>query len=190
MRIVELQTSSGSHALARHADSVGQGSASVSIEVTRAKPNHLFLAYTVADPSGDLHLPPITSPSRSDELWRHTCCEAFLRLPSGAYHEFNFAPSTQWAAYCFDGYRSGMTAPEQALVPRITRQTSPYGFKLRVELDLGWISELPPAAPWRLGVSAVLERTDGGISYWALAHPPGKPDFHHPDSFVLELPPA
>ena len=34
-----------------------------------------------------------------------------------------------------------------------------------------------------------MKDVDGGISYWALAHPPGKPDFHHPDSFALTLPP-
>ena len=42
--------------------------------------------------------------------------------------------------------------------------------------------------PWRMGVSTVIETVDGAISYWALAHPPDKPDFHHPESFVLELP--
>ena len=45
-------------------------------------------------------------------------------------------------------------------------------------------------ASWRLGLSAVIEDTSGGKSYWALAHPPGKPDFHHADCFALELPPA
>jgi hypothetical protein len=27
----------------------------------------------------------------------------------------------------------------------------------------------------------------GALSYWALRHPPGKPDFHHPAGFALEL---
>jgi hypothetical protein len=39
----------------------------------------------------------------------------------------------------------------------------------------------------RLGLSAVVEATDGGLSYWALRHPPGKPDFHHIDAFALQL---
>jgi hypothetical protein len=30
---------------------------------------------------------------------------------------------------------------------------------------------------------------DGTKSYWALAHPQGKPDFHHVDSFALTLAP-
>jgi hypothetical protein len=33
----------------------------------------------------------------------------------------------------------------------------------------------------------VIEETNGAKSYWALKHPPGKPDFHHADGFVLEL---
>ena len=43
---------------------------------------------------------------------------------------------------------------------------------------------------WRLGLSAVIEEADGTKSYWALAHPPGSPDFHHADCFVVELPAA
>ena len=39
----------------------------------------------------------------------------------------------------------------------------------------------------RARLAAVIEATDGSLSYWALAHPSDKPDFHHPDSFVLEL---
>ena len=38
------------------------------------------------------------------------------------------------------------------------------------------------------GLTAVIETLDGAISYWALAHPAEKPDFHHPDSFILILP--
>ena len=47
---------------------------------------------------------------------------------------------------------------------------------------------LPPDADGRLGLSVVIETLDGAISYWALAHPSEKPDFHHPDSFILTLP--
>jgi hypothetical protein len=39
-------------------------------------------------------------------------------------------------------------------------------------------------------LSALIEDQNGGKSYWALAHPPGKPDFHHADSFALEFSPA
>jgi hypothetical protein len=33
----------------------------------------------------------------------------------------------------------------------------------------------------------VIEAIDGTLSYWALAHAPGSPDFHHLDCFALEL---
>lgn len=42
--------------------------------------------------------------------------------------------------------------------------------------------------PWLVALSAVIEEAHGAVSYWALAHPSDKPDFHHPDSFILELP--
>ena len=48
--------------------------------------------------------------------------------------------------------------------------------------------ELPAGATGPIGLCAVIERWDGAISYWALAHPSDKPDFHHPESFALELP--
>jgi hypothetical protein len=42
--------------------------------------------------------------------------------------------------------------------------------------------------PWQLGLSAVLEETDGTKSYWALAHGQGdKPDFHDPACFAERL---
>jgi hypothetical protein len=38
-----------------------------------------------------------------------------------------------------------------------------------------------------MGLSAVIEERDGMLSYWALRHAPGKPDFHRRDGFALEL---
>ena len=35
--------------------------------------------------------------------------------------------------------------------------------------------------------AAVVEETDGRLSYWALTHPAERPDFHHRDGFVLPL---
>jgi hypothetical protein len=49
---------------------------------------------------------------------------------------------------------------------------------------------LAARAPARLGLTAVIEEADGTRSFWALAHPPGEPDFHHPDCILLELPSA
>jgi hypothetical protein len=42
--------------------------------------------------------------------------------------------------------------------------------------------------PLRLAITAVIEDSQGALSYWALAHPASRPDFHHHNGFVLELP--
>ena len=168
-----------------HPDSRCDAAARIEAEAARPGPGKLLLRYLVSGTMSDLRLPAAAAPARADELWRHTCFEAFLRAsPGEAYYEFNFAPSKQWAAYRFDGYRSGMRVADEVGTPSIEVRSSGASFELRVTLDL------PSDAPWRLGLSAVIEETNGRISYWALAHPPGKADFHHPDCFALELPPA
>jgi hypothetical protein len=40
-----------------------------------------------------------------------------------------------------------------------------------------------------MSLAAVVEETDGTISYWALAHADGPPDFHHPACFRAQVPP-
>ena len=143
----------------------------------------LWFEYHVA-PSNTLIVPQFADPVRADGLWKTTCFELFAK-PSGGdtYFEFNFSPSFEWAAYAFDGYRLGMRElpcddPEISVTPG-----SPPSFFLSVEA----MPELP-SVPMRLNLTAVIEEIDGTKSYWALAHPAGKPDFHHPDGFVLELP--
>lgn len=123
---------------------------------------------------------PEPADGRVDELWRHTCFEAFVQA-DGGYVEFNLSPSGQWASYRFDAPRQGMrNAVEAPDVPFLLDHAQ-YRFSLETRL---WL----PNGARRLGLSAVIEATDGTISYWALAHPSDKPDFHHPASFVLELP--
>jgi len=58
----------------------------------------------------------------------------------------------------------------------------------RLALEAEVLLEPPPLTrSIRLGLSAVVESVDGGLSYWAMRHPPGKPDFHHVDAFALQL---
>jgi hypothetical protein len=42
---------------------------------------------------------------------------------------------------------------------------------------------------YQVGISAIVEERGGRRSFWALNHPSGEPDFHHPDCFALKLPP-
>ena len=98
--------------------------------------------------------------------------------------------SGQWAAYQFSGYRSGMRVADEITAIPIVLRSRPGGCTLHASLDQHRFAGLPPDRAWRLGLSAVIEDTNGGLSYWALAHAPGKPDFHHADSFTCEVSPA
>ncbi len=186
-------------ALKLHPDSLCSAATQIAVEVAQPRSGRLVLSYFVTGKISDLRMPPVMAAARSDELWQHTCFEAFVRTPPGeAYYEFNFAPSTQWAAYRFDSYRSGMRIATEIKAPRIEVQTAPECYTLRASLELDQLlAPFPPSpASWgkgggdavgRLGLAAVLEETSGRKSYWALAHPPGKPDFHHFDCFAFEF---
>jgi hypothetical protein len=178
-------------ALRLHLDSRCVAATSIDVDVARPRPGYLLLDYFVAGKISDLRLPPATVSSRTDELWQHTCFEAFVRAPRrAAYYEFNFAPSTQWAAYRFGAYRDKMCKTSEVSAPSIDVRSSGELYELRASLALAGVSDLPSDAVWFLGLSAVIEETSGRKSYWALAHPPGKPDFHHADCFAYELPVA
>jgi hypothetical protein len=169
--------------LKRFPDSHGDAVTAIAVDATWLRVGVLLLSYEVTGDMDELRLPAIGATVRADELWRHTCFEAFVRPgTSPAYFEFNFAPSTQWASYEFDGYRSGMRAADIA-APRIDIQVAPARLNLQATLELG---ALPPG-PWRLGLSAVIEEANGRLSYWALAHPAGRPDFHDADCFICEI---
>ena len=155
----------------------------IAVEIARPQSNRLVLRFILTGDVSALRLPPPALSVRTDELWKHTCFEAMVQAtPAPAYRELNLAPSTQWAAYRFDAYRQGM-APADIPPPIITVTTSPDRLDLHATITL----DLPPS-PWRLGLSAVIEEASGRLSYWALAHPLGRPDFHHADCFTLELP--
>jgi hypothetical protein len=173
--------------LALHPDSHPAAVTRIDVEATRPRPGHLVLRYTVVGKITDLRLPRSADSARTDELWRHTCFEAFVRPPSGeAYFELNFAPSTQWAAYAFAAYRSGMRVADEVDTPFIEVQPGRDFYVLQASLDLER-AHLPKDAVWQLGLSAVIEEESGALSYWALKHPPGRADFHHSDCFAFEL---
>lgn len=161
-----------------HPDLPAPPGIAVEVEAER-RANALLLRYRLLGNRTGLILPGPAEPLRTDGLWRHSCFEAFVQPVGGdGYLELNVSASTQWAAYRFDGYRSGMTELEAE--PHIV--STDGGVEVSVDL--------PAPGPWRVGLSAVIESADGSLSYWALRHPQGRPDFHHRDCFALELAPA
>lgn len=160
----------------------------ISVMASRPRPSSLKLDYEVSGDVAAVKVPGFVKRARADELWRTTCFEAFVARPDGGYVEINLSPSGFWAVYGFDGYREGMTPLDGVEVRDSERAHDATWIARTVTLDLDRLG-LPIDQPWRIALSTVIETTDGAISYWALAHPSDKPDFHHPDSFVLELPP-
>lgn len=117
-------------------------------------------------------LPQAAHPARRDNLWQTTCFEIFWQpLGETAYREFNLSPSGQWAAYDFDSFREGMRdAPVDAVAIACSHDDG--GLVLRASIA----ADLP--SPAQVALNAVVEHVDGGKQYWALAFPPGKPEFH------------
>jgi hypothetical protein len=163
----------------------------VDVRVERLGGGRLHLRYRLHGKIRQIALDPRRGTPQTDELWQHTCFEAFLRAGDAEdYAEFNLAPSGRWAAYRFTAYRAGKETAREAAPPRFSFLKDPARFEFSAFLELGRLSLLAEQEPWRLGLSTVIEERNGRLSYWALAHPPGQPDFHHPACFTLELPAA
>lgn len=143
----------------------------------------LQLDYGVHGDISALRVPDLSAPERRDNLWETTCFELFITLDDGGYAEFNFAPSTCWAAYRFDAYREAMR-PVAGVEPWIRAVATDGCLAVSAQLDL---SVLVPDLDRAIGLSAVIEQVDGTKSWWALAHPAKRPDFHHRDCFALQL---
>ncbi len=141
---------------------------------------------------GDLSrilVPPPGPPRINTQLWRHTCFEAFVAVDGqSAYHEFNFSPSGEWAIYAFSSYRQGSPLQDEAMRPRIAVRCGGGRLELDAALRLDAVFAMHPTASLRVGLSAVIE-ADDGLSYWALRHRSGKPDFHDANGFALLLEP-
>jgi hypothetical protein len=171
-------------ALTCHPDTPSAAVRSIEVDVQRQR-GLLALHYTLGGNVGAVAWPVPAGGERTDELWKHTCFEAFVRAGDDpSYLELNFSPSGQWASYRFDGYRTGMRVADDIIAPPFEAFGIGERYDLRAAADLRGPDQ---HSPWRLALSAVIEETSGAKSYWALKHPPGKPDFHHADGFAAEL---
>ncbi len=145
----------------------------------------LRLQYDLYGDLSRLHVPSGEGAARRDKLWRRTCFELFVQAETAdGYLEFNFAPNGDWAAYQFTGFREGQSDLAIA-APRFELQHAPDRLSHSVHLDA-----LPSAyrtQNLRLGPTAIIEGSDGKLSYWALHHPSNKPDFHRSETFQLNL---
>lgn len=141
--------------------------------------------YAVDGNIDQIVIPEPRSPARRDGLWKQTCFELFIGQDDG-YSEFNFSPSSQWAAYRFESYRAGMT-PLAMSPPIIKTSAQAAQYSLHAEVSIDGIAALD-LRPVKIGISAVFKSIYGETEFWALAHPDGAPDFHDAGCFKLQIP--
>ena len=168
-----------------HPDTPCAAIAAVGAQIEAAPGGGWAVSFVAVGRPGEIDLPAPAPPVHTDGLWRTTCFELFFAQPGGAYVELNLSPSGAFAAYHFDHYRTGMRAIDLPR-PEIALEAGHERLTMTAHLDE---DDLPWDRTGRLGVSAVIADKAGTVSYWALAHPPGRPDFHHHDCFALKLPP-
>lgn len=150
--------------------------------------DELELGFRLEGNISRIRLTAQSKPRCPAELWRHTCFEAFLAIDGeAAYHEFNFAPSSAWCLYAFRSYRDPAPLTKVLHWPVVVVSTTEERLELDTRIVLIDLSPVYSRSPLRLGLSAVIESWNGSLSYWALHHPAGKPDFHHADAFALRL---
>jgi hypothetical protein len=182
--------------LLAHPHTPGEAVRRLAAQAEAARPDSLRFLYLLEAELEHIRIPaPVAEGGRADQLWAHTCFEAFVAFDeSPHYLELNFSPSGQWAAYRFESYRQGMAPAALPAAPRIALRRNASGLELQAEVSLSGTPEAPNSSGkssadrrLRISLSAVVEDLEGRLSYWALRHPPGRPDFHHPCTVSLAL---
>ena len=172
------------YTLVPHRDFPDTAIRGIEVDASRAADGRLDLDYRIAGAVDRVLWPVWKAVERADDLWQHSCVEAFVGASGkSGYAELNFATSGQWAAYAFSGHRAGMQPIDDVLIGG-GRTFGDHEVRLRRSVYLPDLAGVPE---WRVGLSAVIEMRDGALAYWALAHPPGKPDFHHEVCFAARL---
>ncbi|WP_296676224.1 DOMON-like domain-containing protein [Novosphingobium sp.] len=166
-----------------HAETPPIGVTGVRARIVSFDANWLMLRWRI-ESAAAIVAPPLAGKGRTAGLWQKTCFELFVRSNDTAgYCEFNLSPSERWAAYDFSGYRDGMQDRPVLPDPVCTfRAGSAYAL-----FDAAIPASALPAKPWHYSLTAVIEEAGSAKSYWAIAHPLGKPDFHHPACFAATL---
>lgn len=181
-----------------HPSTPGGAVRALGVQLRAQGPDVLMLRYSLRAAMARLRVPPPRAGgagARAQELWKHTCFEAFV-APLDApgqdhrgrgYLEFNFSPSLDWEIHRFGSYRAGGSRALIGAPPTISLDRALDALELEATVRLSDVDGLRDMGHVRIGLAAVIEDDEGRLSYWALRHAPGKPDFHHSDAFALEV---
>src|ERR1700679_944044 len=119
--------------LARHPSTPAKGVRAIAVLVRRSA-SELRLTFRLDGDIRRISVPSPSVPRIAKQLWQHTCFQPFIAVEGQRdYHEFNFAPSGEWAADSFSGYRNGPLVPlaSDMLRPQIAVRSTDS----RLELD-------------------------------------------------------
>lgn len=175
--------------LTPHPDTPASAVRGITVSVTTT-PGSLTLGFELHARLASLRIPSPAPSEPAEFLWQHTCFEAFVAVDDAdPYREFNFSPSSRWAAYAFRAYRERDANSPVLSPPRITVAHFADVLTLQAWLPAAAIPRCQAGQRLRLGLAAVIETSSGELSYWAAHHPGARPDFHQRAGFVLELPP-
>lgn len=156
---------------------------SVEAKVLGSDANWLRLRWRI-EGAERLVVPAFAGKGRAAGLWKTTCFEAFLRPEARtAYVELNLSPSERWAAYDFASTREGMAERPFPHEPQCTMRAGQQFAIFDAAIPIAGL----PAGNCALGLCAIIEEEGGRLSYWALAHLEGEPDFHNPACFAAAL---
>lgn len=170
-----------------HTGTPSNASQNISVSLDFLAEGSLRLSYKLTGDLTQILIPKAQNSTAVDGLWQNTCFELFIAVKGEAnYHEFNFSPSGQWAAYAFSDYRviSEWTLSQKPTITFV--QTKEY-LNLVAIIPVNDLDQIIAGKPIELGITAVIEANDGSHSYWALHHPLTHPDFHHREGFILSL---
>lgn len=161
-------------------------SLSVNVELSRTA-DFLYLKYRVHGCRERIVWPPeVLVPQRLDNLWESTCFELFIK-PEGSvgYFEFNLSPNGCWNMYRFEEYRKGMAV--ESILKQMSSELHMEDGETVLRSSFALAGLVKPDDCLLMGISCVFQHTDGTKSYWAAVHPSSEPDFHHPDSFCVNV---
>jgi hypothetical protein len=159
----------------------------ISGQIARTDRETLAVEYQLIGDISQIKIPELSpQPSRTTELWEHTCFELFVGLKnSQEYWEFNLSPSGDWNVYHLDRYRQGLRAETAFTSLPFVTQTQADRLSIQLEFDLDRIGAIE--RPLDIGITTVIEQQTGEINYYALTHCGLEADFHLRDSFTITL---
>jgi len=115
-----------------HPDAAGEAVWSIAADVQLTPGTTLVCHYSLHGDMSQVRVPGARAGRRADDLWKHTCFEAFVAADyTPGYFEFNFSPSLDWAAYRFADYRAGMSYAAVSQAPGLQVRRTPLQLEHR-----------------------------------------------------------